>query len=109
MRGQIGSRNGFRQAPGHLHPGPEGRRPVTFPGPTPDDHRARRSGMVTELLGESGLADARLAGDQDQPAASRRRLLEPRPELIELTRAADERTHEEPRSLASQNRLEADL
>ena len=67
------------------------RRPdLPLVAPTPEDLGAPDLGLRHQLLHEGRLADARLAGDEDEAGAPRQRRFERGPQLVELRRAAHE-------------------
>ena len=61
-----------------LHPRPEGGRAAAVPAARPRDAVAVGRGALAERRGQARLADAGLAGEQDQAAVAGRRLLERR-------------------------------
>ena len=54
----------------HFHPRPEGRSPFAFATAAPQDLRATLSSERLEFPRQARFADARLAGQHDEPAAS---------------------------------------
>ena len=63
----------------HLAPRPERRRPFLLGAPAPHDFDTGGCGDRAQLVGETRLADAWFAAEQDDRAASRQRFVEPRP------------------------------
>ena len=59
--------------PDRLRPRPVGRRTAGFPGAAEEGRRAALARLRRELVREPALADARLAGEQDEAAASSER------------------------------------
>src|SRR5262249_48896066 len=53
-----------------LGPEPAGRSALDLPGAPPEDRGAARLRRLRDLLGEPGLADARLAGEEDDVAVA---------------------------------------
>jgi hypothetical protein len=78
---QGGAAVGGEEAAQHLHPGPERRGAVALEAPAPCDRRTPGRGPGAQRLGQAGLADARLTGDEHRAAPARRggdhRRLEP--------------------------------
>src|SRR6185503_2297204 len=81
---------GFRHRREHAEPRPVRRRAARLPATTPEHGEAARFRERRRRVREAGLADARLAGEEQQPPApaldARERLLD----LGELPRAPDE-------------------
>jgi hypothetical protein len=73
-----------------LRPGPVGRRALALPGAAPEDGGVAGRGALRQLVGELALADARLAGNQNDRAAAGDGALEPVVQRGELRLAADE-------------------
>jgi hypothetical protein len=61
--------------PQHLHPRPEGGRALVLVAAAGRHSATARRGLAADLLGGAGLADARLAGEQDEPAVSADRVV----------------------------------
>jgi hypothetical protein len=74
-----------------LLPGPVGRGAAPVPAARRGDERAALVGSVDERAGQARLADARLAGDEEQAAVPRDGAVERLVELCELALAAEER------------------
>ena len=97
-RGRLGAEPGDgdgdlpldRQAAQDAQPRPVRRRAAAVPRATPQDERAGLDGFSAELVGEGRLADARVAGDHEQPAAAPQGTAEAMAQLCELALAADE-------------------
>ena len=81
-----------------LHPGPVSRRSARFPGAAEEGSRAASAGAVGELLDEATLADPRFAGDEDEAATARERVLERPEQLGELAAPPDEWRRGRPRA-----------
>src|SRR5438093_3718539 len=77
----------------YLDPGPESWRPAGLPAAAGEHVCAPLAGTIRQLVGQAALADSRLSADQEQPPASRQRVLEGREQLAELTLASHERAH----------------
>ena len=73
-----------------LDPRPVGRGAARLPAPADVHPRSAPPGVATHLLGQPALADARLAGDEDQPSLSGQRLVERGHQRGELMLASDE-------------------
>ena len=73
-----------------LDPGPERGRPVVFESASPPDARAPEPGLGGQLFRQPGLADARLADDEDDAATSAAGLVEHGPQRGELLFSPDE-------------------
>jgi hypothetical protein len=74
-----------------LDPGPEGGRALSLPAAAPQHQDAAGAGLGGQLLGQPGLADAGLAGQQDHPAPAGQGGLQVDGERGQLGLAADER------------------
>ena len=97
LRNQTGDLAGARAAgraadagPQHLHPRPEGWRTRPLPASTPDDQDAAPGRLGSQLLGQTGLADTRLAGQQQQTPPAGNRLVKGRPQLLEVALATNQ-------------------
>src|SRR5438034_10941173 len=75
-----------------LHPGPERRRPLALVASSPQDLRLAQPRIDGDFLRDARLPDARLAGEMDELAPPRERLLERAPQHVLLALAADEDT-----------------
>ena len=75
----------------HLAPWPERRRALGLDATSPSNRGSAGESDTGEFLGESGLADSRLADAQDEPAAPLPGGVEPHPQGVELTAPADDR------------------
>ena len=84
-----------------LHPRPVGGRAARLPAAADEHARAARASLRAQLLGEPALADAGLAGEQEQAAAAGERVVEAGEQLGELALAADERAARRPRPAGS--------
>ena len=73
-----------------LHPGPVGRRAAGFPAAPDQDVGPALSGPADQLVGKTALADAGLARQEDQAAASAERVVEARDQVAQLRLPADE-------------------
>ncbi len=82
--------------PDDLHPGPVGRGAFALVAAAPQDLGAAQPGVGRQLLRGARLADARLAHQHEDAAASRERVVEGRAKLPELPVAS----HEDPRRQA---------
>ena len=78
------------EGPEHLHPGPIRRRTFALPAPAPHDTDAAAFRLGGHLGGHRRLADAGLAGQQQQPAAAPCRVLDGAAELGEHVLPPDE-------------------
>ena len=87
QRREVG---GARERPADLHPRPVGGRAAAVPAAAPRPGGAARRGVLDELARERRLADARLAGQQDEAAAPGEGALERRLELRKLAPAPHE-------------------
>ncbi len=75
------------QGAADLHPRPVGRRAAAIPAAAPRPGRAARGCVLDELACQGGLADPRLAGQQDQAAATGEGAVEGPLELRKLAAA----------------------
>jgi hypothetical protein len=81
---------GLEQRSQRLAPRPVSRRPAALRAASPEDPRGGRGQPARELLHETRLADARLAGDGERSAVSGTGLAEARREQLELALPPDE-------------------
>ena len=72
-----------------LHPRPERGRAAAVPAARPRDAMAVGRGALAQRGGQARLADAGLAGEQDEAAAAGRRLLERGVQIGQLPRASE--------------------
>ncbi len=77
----------------HLDPRPACRRAAAVPGGAPGHAQPADAGVVGESLHQRGLADPRLAGDEDQASTPRLEIAEPLAKDGQLPLAADQRLH----------------
>ena len=90
----VGGRQGVvGELAEQLLPEPERRLRARLPASRPRHPYAASRRPVDQLLTQPRLADTRLAGDENQPAATGDCRLEPIPQLTQLSVAADERWH----------------
>jgi hypothetical protein len=73
-----------------LDPRPEGGRAVALPAGPPEHAGTERPRAGGQLVGQAGLADARLAGHQHERPVAGRRLAERLRQLVKVALAADE-------------------
>src|SRR5438309_8831227 len=73
-----------------LRPRPVGRSAAARPAAAPEDPRAATFRGARELVGEPGLAGARVADDDEEPATAGERIVEAGFEQSELLRASFE-------------------
>src|SRR5262249_23068676 len=73
-----------------LHPGPERGCTLVLRAAAPEDGALRDAGALDQLLGSARLADAGLADQEDEPAASVARARPALLEVVQLALAADE-------------------
>ena len=78
------------EGPEHLPPRPERRRPLRLHAASPHHRRPAGQGDPGQLLGQPGLADARLAGAEDEPTDPLAGGIEPGPQRVELTTPSDD-------------------
>ena len=83
----------------NLHPRPVGRLPAAFPRVAPEHARFPSCGEIGHLLRQPRLADAGLAGEQEQASAAGYGFLEAGGELGELALAANEESRRHAASL----------
>ena len=80
----------LRQPTEHLDPGPVGRQALGFVAAPPSDGPAARESLVGKLLGEAGLADARVTHQQRRVPVAAARVVPSRQEIGHLARSTDE-------------------
>jgi hypothetical protein len=87
---ELAGRHRTGERADRLHPRPVGRGSAVLPAASPGNHRAGAGRGAGRPLDESRLPDARLAADEERPAAPGARRLERAEQLVELPIAPDE-------------------